>query len=182
MPVGALIPLKDGDGGDGAVVPTLSLAKDLCVSLCWEDAQDPRAAHIVMGPAFRSITAQDYLQMQHRNAVFLVVLAIKAEFYSLLQHRRDRPCSPQAFHLTPAIALVPAPIFAVVLVSAAWPQLLNQWPEISLWQPQVAQRLPVVLRIWAVISAVILTGTGVSGPEGHFVVLGTMQMGKGCQC
>lgn len=151
------------------------------VHLCLEDAQDPTAAHIVMGPAFRSIPAQGYLQMQHRDAIFLVVLAIKVESYSLLQHRRDRPCSSQAFHLSPAIALVPVPIFAVVTVSAAWPQLLNQWPEISPWQPQVAQRFPVVLCIWAVISTLISAGTGGSGPEGHFVVLGTVQMGKGCQ-
>lgn len=60
------------------------------------------------------------------------------ESYALLQERRDRPCSSQAFHLTPAVILVPAPVFAVVIVSSAWSQLLNQWPEISHWQPQVA--------------------------------------------
>lgn len=56
-----------------------------------------------------------------------------------MQEGRDRPCSAQAFHLTPAVIPVPAPVFAVVIVSSARPQLLNQWPEISHWQPQVAE-------------------------------------------
>lgn len=108
----------------------------------------------------------------------------KEESYTLLPERRDRPCSSQAFHLTPAVILVPAPVFAVVIVSSAWSQLLNQRPEISHWQPQVAQRFPLVLCIWAVIiiSTVITAASGGSGPEWHFVVLGTAQKGKGCQC
>lgn len=73
------------------------------------------------------------------------------ESHALLQERRDRLCSSQAFNLTPAVILVPAPVFAVVIVSSAWSQLLNQWPEISHWQPQVARRFPLVLCIWAVI-------------------------------
>lgn len=106
------------------------------------------------------------------------------ESYALLQERRDRPCSSQAFRLTPAVILVPAPVFAVVIVSSAWSQLLNQWPEIRHWQPQVAQRFPLVPCIWAVIiiSAAITAVSGGSGPEWHFVVLGTVQKGKGCQC
>lgn len=105
----------------------------------------------------------------------------KEEPCALLPETRDRPCSSQAFHLTPAIILVPAPVFADVIVSSAWSQLLNQWPEISHWQPQVAQQFPLVLCIWAVIiiSAVITAASGGSGLEWHFVVLGTVQEGKG---
>lgn len=75
---------------------------------------------------------------------------------------------------------MPAPVFAVVIVSSAWSQLLSQWPEISHWHPQVAQRFPLVLCIWAVIiiSAVITAASGGSGLEWH-VVLGTVQEGKG---
>lgn len=106
------------------------------------------------------------------------------ESYAPPQERRGRPCSSRAFHLTPAVIPVPAPVFAVVIVSSAWSQLLNQWAEISHWQPQVAQRFPLVLCIWAVIiiSTVITAVSGGSGPEWHFVVLGTVQKRKGCQC
>lgn len=125
--------------------------------------------------------------MQARNATFVASSWLPKQRGILHEAEVIDPAPPSphhAFHLTPAAILLPAPVSAVVVVSSARSQLLNQWPEISHWQPQVAERFPLVLCIWAVviISAVITAATGGCRPEWHFVVLGTVQRAAGSQC